>query len=300
MFVLAAEYDHANRDPLDHRQRDGDRAERKRWNDRGWRGDRRWMDGHHHENRRRRHGGVQVPKRNHRHWTTARVDTPEVHTSNDPAEFEGVPNDDAEAACLRDWGHKASEFAWTELAGERVTVFLDRNEGPRDRYDRQLVYVRDDGTLFNYRLVAQGYARVYDSQFTKRDRFYAAESRAQQKGVGLWECRNGQRTTRPETGGGGNSEGDGGSDGSRDLTVTRIHADADGNDHDNLNDEYVVLKNSGNDGLDLSGWTVSDEGGHTYRVPSGVRLASGETVTLYTGSGSNSASELYWGSGSAV
>jgi micrococcal nuclease len=141
---------------------------------------------------------------------------------------------------------------------------------------------------------------VYDSQFTKRDRFYAAESRAQRKGVGLWECRNGQRTTRPETGGGGNSEGDGGSDGEVSRTVARIHADADGNDHDNLNDEYVVLKNSGNDGLDLSGWTVSDEGGHTYRVPSGVRLASGEMVTLYTGSGSNSASELYWGSGSAV
>lgn len=37
------------------------------------------------------------------------VDTPEVHTANYPKEFEGVPNDDSGASCLRDWGHKASE-----------------------------------------------------------------------------------------------------------------------------------------------------------------------------------------------
>ncbi len=67
-----------------------------------------------------------------------------------------------------------------------------------------------------------------------------------------------------------------------------------------MNDEYVVLKNAGDGTLDLSGWTVSDDGGHTYRVPSGVTLAGGETLTLYTGSGADSGSELYWGSDGAV
>ena len=49
------------------------------------------------------------------------VDTPEVHIKNDPSEFEGVPNDSAGSSCLRDWGHKASEFANTELAEKTVT-----------------------------------------------------------------------------------------------------------------------------------------------------------------------------------
>ncbi|WP_223302135.1 thermonuclease family protein [Haladaptatus sp. R4] len=57
------------------------------------------------------------------------VDTPEVHTENDPTEFEGIPDDAAGSSCLRDWGHKASEFADTELAGTRVTITLDENEG---------------------------------------------------------------------------------------------------------------------------------------------------------------------------
>ncbi|GAA0259309.1 hypothetical protein GCM10009000_090300 [Halobacterium noricense] len=213
------------------------------------------------------------------------VDTPEVHTANDPEEFEGVPNDDSGAGCLRNWGHKASEFARSVLADERVTISLDPNESPRDRYDRLLVYIRDDGKSFNHQLVKQGYARVYDSDFVRNERFYSAESAAQRGKIGLWKCRDGSggsRTTKN-------------SDGATGLSVPQIHADTAGNDHENLNDEYVVLKNGRTDTLALSGWTISDDSGHTYRVPSGVSLAVGETVTLYTGSGSDSASELYWG-----
>ncbi|WP_233274819.1 lamin tail domain-containing protein [Haladaptatus cibarius] len=221
------------------------------------------------------------------------VDTPEVHTANDPEEFEGVPNDESGATCLRDWGHKASEFARSELADEQVTISFDPNEGPRDRYDRLLVYIRDDGKSFNYQLVKQGYARVYDSKFEQRERFYSAESEAQQEKVGLWACRDG-------SGGSGSSQTTDGSSGTTGLTIAQIHADAEGNDHENLNDEYIVLRNSGNDALDISGWTVSDEADHTYRVPSGTSLESGARVTLYTGSGSDSESELYWGSDGAV
>lgn len=219
------------------------------------------------------------------------VDTPEVHTENDPAEFEGIPNTDTGASCLRDWGHKASEFARSELAGERVTIMLDEREGPRGYYGRLLIYIRDDGKLFNYRLVKQGYARVYDSDFTKQDRFYTAESNAQKNGIGLWECRQGQQTTQSPAEHGG-SEGT--------LEVARLHIDAAGNDHDNLNEEYIVFENTGGEPLDLSGWTIADEAGHDYSVPPGVTVKSGETVTLYTGSGSNSVSKLYWESRSAI
>jgi competence protein ComEC len=85
-----------------------------------------------------------------------------------------------------------------------------------------------------------------------------------------------------------------------DLTVAQIHADAEGDDRENLNDEYVVLKNNGDESVDLSGWTVRDAAGRTYTVPDGVAVASDETITLHTGSGTDTETDLYWESGSPI
>ncbi|QSG09579.1 Metal-dependent hydrolase of the beta-lactamase superfamily II [Halapricum desulfuricans] len=84
------------------------------------------------------------------------------------------------------------------------------------------------------------------------------------------------------------------------LTVTQIHADAAGDDRENLNDEYVVFTNSGDSTLDLAGWTIADAAGHTYTVPAGVSLDPGAELVLRTGSGTDTATELYWGSGSPI
>ena len=119
------------------------------------------------------------------------VDTPEVHAESAPAEFEGVPETSDGVQCLRTWGDRASAFTRDHLAGEQVRVSFDANEGRRGGYGRLLVYVHHDGRLFNHRLVEEGYARVYDSEFTKRERFYATEERVQSQGVGLWSCRDG-------------------------------------------------------------------------------------------------------------
>ncbi|WP_435074678.1 lamin tail domain-containing protein [Halorubrum sp. HHNYT27] len=106
---------------------------------------------------------------------------------------------------------------------------------------------------------------------------------------------------------GGNADNDAG-DGNDDqvaesngsLAVASINADAAGDDRENLNDEYVVFENVGTETLDLSGWTVEDEAGKRYTVPDGVTLAPGETLTLRTGSGTDTDGELYWGAGSPV
>jgi endonuclease YncB( thermonuclease family) len=98
----------------------------------------------------------------------------------------------------------------------------------------------------------------------------------------------------------GSTGGDGGS-GSGDISIAQIHEDASGNDNNNLNDEYVVFENSGTGAIDLSGWTVEDEASHTYSFPSGFTLDAGAQVTLHTGTGSDTNSDLYWGNtGSAV
>ncbi|WP_436929031.1 lamin tail domain-containing protein [Halosimplex halobium] len=253
------------------------------------------------------------------------VDTPEVYADNDPAEFEGVPNNETGRACLESAGEDATAFAERWLAGERVTLVTDPAADRRGSYGRLLAYVhvnasgRDTGgmngslagttttnatattsttttvnsTDFNYRLVATGHARVYDSTFQRSDRYYTAEDDAQAERRGLWRCRDPDANVTADTGGPVATSSAG-------LAVERVHADAAGNDHENLNDEFVVFGNDGEAALDLGGWTVSDEADHTYTFPDGFSLAPGETVTLRTGSGSDTADTLYWGSDSAV
>ena len=87
---------------------------------------------------------------------------------------------------------------------------------------------------------------------------------------------------------GGTSSDDG------ELALATINADAEGDDRENRNDEYVVFRNDGDSSFDLTGWTVSDESGKSYQFPDGYMLDSGATVTLHTGSGTDTETDLYW------
>jgi micrococcal nuclease len=89
-------------------------------------------------------------------------------------------------------------------------------------------------------------------------------------------------------------------DGGTALRIAEIHAEAAGDESENLDDEYVTLRNAGNEALDLSGWTVSDAAAHTYTFPEGAEIAPNGTLTLHTGSGEDGDGHYYWGRGSAV
>jgi micrococcal nuclease len=215
------------------------------------------------------------------------VDSPELDGRNDPGEFEGVPDTEPGEQCLEGAAQEATAFAERHLAGATVEVVTDPVADRRGDYGRLLAYVvLANDTDFNYQLVATGNARVYDSTFSRSDRFYAAEAEAQAAGRGLWRCReplaaDGRQADSP-------------------LRVAVVHPDAEGNDHENLGDEYVTFRNAGEERLDLTGWTVRDEVGHEYRFPDGFEMAPGATVTLYTGAGEDSSEALYWGATDAV
>ena len=67
-----------------------------------------------------------------------------------------------------------------------------------------------------------------------------------------------------------------------------------------LKDEWIKVTNKGSSPVSLSGWKIEDEGRkHTYIFPS-YTLDAGSTVTVYTKMGTNSATELYWGSSSLI
>lgn len=84
------------------------------------------------------------------------------------------------------------------------------------------------------------------------------------------------------------------------LAIEEIAPDAPGDERANLAEESVTLANRGGRTVALAGWSVKDETNHVYEFPDGFELAPGERVTIHTGEGNDSASDLYWGSGNPV
>jgi len=116
------------------------------------------------------------------------IDTPEVHVENQPAEYEGVPESEDGAVCLRRAGHNATEFTVARVEGESVTLAFDPRSDRRGGYDRLLAYVYVDDRNLNHDLVATGHARVYDTEFVLRDAFETSETAARASSRGLWRC----------------------------------------------------------------------------------------------------------------
>lgn len=70
--------------------------------------------------------------------------------------------------------------------------------------------------------------------------------------------------------------------------------DARGIDADNLNDEYFTLRNLHKDRIDMSGWTVTNEEGVAFTFPEGFVLSSQAKVSVFSGCGGDTDSDLHW------
>lgn len=116
------------------------------------------------------------------------IDAPESHGPLQPREFESVPNTRAGRTCLRDIGRRATHYLKGLMANETVQLRYDPVAGRRGVYDRKLAYLVLRDETINYRLVTDGFARVYDSNFSVAVPFYRAERAARSAGRGLWGC----------------------------------------------------------------------------------------------------------------
>lgn len=65
-------------------------------------------------------------------------------------------------------------------------------------------------------------------------------------------------------------------------------------------DEYVLIANDGEGDQDMAGWTLCNEINHCYPFPTDFILESDAEVTVWTGSGTDTDDELYWGRGEPV
>ncbi|ASJ07211.1 lamin tail domain-containing protein [Thermococcus pacificus] len=133
-----------------------------------------------------------------------------------------------------------------------------------------------------------------EGEFKKEQRYVSYQKSAESKKLGLWGCEfgkyadvNGVATHVASTG---------------DVVIVKVHYDAGGpnvRDTEVLNDEYVVLKNKGSTPVNLKGWFIEDEADHRYYFPS-ITLQPGKEIVLHTGKGTDTAHDLYWGSGRAI
>lgn len=80
------------------------------------------------------------------------------------------------------------------------------------------------------------------------------------------------------------------------VVITRVYVNSPGSDNgsnSSLNAEYVQIKNTASTAKSLSGWTVRDESNHVYTFGT-FTLKPGATVTLRSGTGTNTSTTRYW------
>jgi len=179
------------------------------------------------------------------------VDTPETTLSRvSPDEFAGIPDTTAGRDHLFNWGEQATTFAEDELEGTHVQMVFDPDSDRRGYFGRLLVYLYVDGENFNEQLLAEGYARMYDSQFSLREEFATLEQEAQASAVGLWDFQD----TDTESG----TDSD-----SSDIEIPPLPPDGDYNcgDFETQEQAQYALENESGDphGLDGDGNGVACE-----------------------------------------
>jgi hypothetical protein len=84
------------------------------------------------------------------------------------------------------------------------------------------------------------------------------------------------------------------------IKIKSIYFDPPGSDTSSkLNQEYVLIENTGNHRINMDGWKLRDKVGHTYRF-NDFKLPGGAKVRVHTGHGQDDHNELYQDSGSYI
>jgi len=160
---------------------------------------------------------------------------------------------------------------------ESKNVILKKDVEDKDQYERLLRFVFLENENINIKMVKEGYAKVY---IIPPNTKYESELRE------AWEeCKKQEIGCLCQT---VDTVCD-----NRCLGIQYFHWNAEGNDCENLNGEYVTFVNNCSYSCDLTSWTVEDEGRHKYEFPK-FTLENEKTIVLYTGCGTNTATHLYW------
>jgi len=209
------------------------------------------------------------------------VDTPETVHPRKPVQY---------------FGKMASTFTKLMLKpSEKVKLTYDWN--PRDKYRRLLAYVwfkveyqgKEYWILHNLALIVNGYGHAY-TVFPFKDlymeTFKEAERYARENYIGLWSGINETKALELLKSGKiikGNYSG----------TSTKVYSTPSAVSSTSYNvkiitihykgsDEYIVIKNTGNTAVNLSGWRLWSKGNQWYTF-SNITLQPGQSISIHSG-----------------
>jgi micrococcal nuclease len=180
------------------------------------------------------------------------------------------------------------------LARGGGTVYIEKDVSETDRYGRLLryVWVKTNGTylMVDLELLRLGVAQVatFPPDVKYIDPWFLdAEAQARSAGIGLWGP-----TPTPAAGQASGAAAL--------VAVCGGNRNAPGDDNLNLNGEYVVICNRGTSAVSLAGWRLTDDGdNHTFTFPA-FALSAAAKVTIYSGSGRDTSTALFWRSDGAI
>lgn len=180
-------------------------------------------------------------------------------------------------------GEKCYQEAMARLKElvENRKIWLERDMENEDKYNRKLRYVflsenidpKNYDGFVNLMIIREGYASLLMIEpNTKYEQVFkrAFNDASQEEGC-IW--------------------------GSKSIyfgcfSVEQFHYNAEGNDCENANDEYVILKNSCDD-IDMTGWTIKDSSRHVYNFKDFIAKKD-IAFTLHSGYGNNNETDLFW------
>lgn len=184
-------------------------------------------------------------------------------------------------------------YCWASSASNRLaqlidgkTVRLEARSASSSSLDRLLrhVFVRINGTWTNVAelMVSEGYGLPMRNAAEPDygEDYVAAAIAPARAGLRVWE---------PESCGSNPI--------STDLQMW-VNADADGDDSQNVNGEWVRINNNGSSTVSIANWILRSDGrlgDNSFIFPSGASIPAGGHIYVHSGSGSNTSTHFYWG-----
>jgi len=166
----------------------------------------------------------------------------------------------------------ASDFLKRLVGGKNVTLEKDIVE--TDKYGRRLRYVFIGGAFVEEEILKRGLANSFiippNEKYSAKLR--EAEEYARENKIGLWKTDENYAGC---------------------ISISDFNWDAIGNDNENLNGEFVYLKNNCNMAINMADWTLKNSGTKIYKFGK-FFLAPEQSVKIRSGCGSDSGAELFW------
>ncbi len=83
--------------------------------------------------------------------------------------------------------------------------------------------------------------------------------------------------------------------GGESVVIVEVNYNAPGDDNENMNGEWVTIRNTGTGSAVMTGWMLEDESTtRRYHFSDGFTLAASGQVQVFTGCGTNTSIRLYW------